>query len=80
MWVYLETSNNDRNFPDEASGRCRFEGSCIHRCKFRTGAKARNLPPVSGFLPAETPDCARREPSLSRFESLVSPEAREHNN
>jgi len=80
MRDYLETNNKERNFSDEAPGRCRFEGNSIHRCKFRTGAKGSNLPPVSGLLPAETSDCVCREPSLSGLESLVSLEAREHNN
>lgn len=57
MSDYLETSDNELNLSDQAPARCRFEGSCIHRCKFRTTPKGMNPPPVPRFLPAETPDC-----------------------
>jgi hypothetical protein len=57
MSDYFETNNNERILSDEAPARCRFEGSCIHRCKFRTAAKGVNLSQAPRFLPAETPDC-----------------------
>jgi hypothetical protein len=57
MCDYFETNNNERNLADEAPAGCRFEGSCIHRCKFRSTAKGVNLSQVPRFL-AEKPDWA----------------------
>ena len=48
-------SNNDRNLVDQAPGRSRFAASCLHRCKFRTGAKTKDLPPEKSELASAEP-------------------------